>query len=379
LILAVAQILLLLKISIIIVTVYFKTTFNGKAKYYFKTPIDIFFDQLISMDKGEAVMSSSKSTTTDKTARNENLILAGINKVFREAMTCETIEELGVTCLAVAEELTGSHFGFIGERNFRGRMDTLAISNPGWDECVVQGSDKTQIILDMEVRGIWAGPLLDGKSAIINDPPNHPDSVGTPEGHPPLKSLLVVALMDRDTPYGIIAVANKEGGYTSADQKAIESLSVAVVESFRNKRAELELARKSQDILELSTPIIQLWKGIILAPLIGILDSQRTKLFLERFLNYIVEYSAHVALIDITGVPTIDTQTAHNLIEAFISAKLLGAKVVLTGVRPSIAQTMIHLGIDLEGIETKSSLMGGVRIAYKMMGLEVKPMETHEE
>lgn len=304
-------------------------------------------------------MSSSDSNRTENPASKENRILAGINRVFREALTCETEEDLGKTCLAVAEELSESSFGFIGEKNPRGRFDTIAISNPGWDECRIPDSNKTLLINDMEIRGIWSGPLKNGESVIINDPQNHPDSVGLPKGHPPLTAFLGVALIDRDSPFGIIALANKEGGYTPDDQKAVESLSVAVVESFRNKRSELELARQSQDILELSTPIIQLWKGIVLAPLIGTMDSQRTKLFLERFLNMIVEYSAHVALIDITGVPTIDTQTAQNLIEAIISAKLLGAKVVLTGVRPSIAQTLIHLGIDLEGIETRSSLMGG--------------------
>ena len=301
----------------------------------------------------------------------EDLVLDGINRVFRQALLCETEEQLGRTCLAVAEELTGSHFGFIGEINPRGRFDTLAISNPGWDECRLPDSEKTLLINDMEIRGIWAGPLGTGESVIINNPPKHPDSVGIPEGHPPLTAFLGVALMDQDKPYGTIALANKEGGYSQQDKRAIESLSVAIVESFRKKRAEIALARQTQEILELSTPVIRLWKGIILVPLIGTLDSQRTKLFIERFLKMIVEHSSEVALIDITGVPAVDTQTAQNIIEAIISARLLGTQVVLTGVRPSIAQTLIQLGIDLEGIETRSSLEGGVKVAYRMLGLEV--------
>ena len=315
-------------------------------------------------------MNKKKRDTIDN-ADTENHILDGINRVFHQALTCKTESELGRTCLLVAEELTESHFGFIGEINPRGKFDSIAISNPGWDECRIPDSNKTLLINDMEIQGIWAGPLRTGESVIINDPPNHPDSVGIPEGHPPLTSFLGVALMDRDKPYGTVALANKEGGYSQEDRRAVESLSVAIVESFRKKRAELALERQTQEILELSTPVIRLWKGIILVPLIGTLDSQRTKLFIERFLTMIVEHSSEVALIDITGVPAIDTQTAQNIIEAIISARLLGTKVVLTGVRPSIAQTLVHLGIDLEGIETRSSLEGGIKVAYRMLDLEV--------
>jgi len=312
-----------------------------------------------------------KKKKNNDTAHTENSVLDGINRVFRQALTCETEEQLGRTCLSVAEELTGSHFGFIGEINPRGKFDTIAISNPGWDDCRMPDSDKTLLINDMEIRGIWAGPVRTGESVIINDPPSHPDSVGIPEGHPPLTAYMGIALKDLDKPYGTIALANKEGGYSEEDRHAIESLSVAVVESFRKKRAELALARQTREILELSTPVIRLWKSIILVPLIGTLESQRTKLFIDRFLKMIVEHSSEVALIDITGVPAVDTQTAQHIIEAIISARLLGTKVVLTGVRPSIAQTLVQLGIDLEGIETRSSLEGGIKVAYRMLGLEV--------
>jgi anti-anti-sigma regulatory factor len=232
-------------------------------------------------------------------------------------------------------------------------------------------SNKTMMINNMTIRGLWAGPLRTGESVITNDPPNHSDSVGIPEGHPSLTAFLGVALIDRENPFGTIALANKEGGYSEEDKRVVESLSVAVVESFRKKRAELAFARQTREILELSTPIIRLWKGIILAPLIGTLDSQRSKLFIERLLEMIVEYSSEVAIIDITGVPAVDTQTAQNIIEAIIAARLLGTQVVMTGVRPSIAQTLIQLGIDLEGIETRSSLEGGMKVAYGMLGLEV--------
>ncbi len=110
---------------------------------------------------------------------------------------------------------------------------------------------------------------------------------------------------------------------------------------------------------------------MVAAPLIGVLDSQRTQQFMERLLNRIVETNSPVALVDITGVPTIDTQTAQHLIETITAVRLLGAQVVLTGVRPAIAQTLVHLGINLAGIVTRSSLAGGLAVALELLDLQV--------
>ena len=137
------------------------------------------------------------------------------------------------------------------------------------------------------------------------------------------------------------------------------------------KKAEDTIRQQSQEILDLSTPVIQIWEGIVTAPIIGTLDSQRTQIFMERFLEAIVQTKSSIALLDITGVPTVDTQTAQHVIEAMTAAKLLGAKVILTGVRPAIAQTLVHLGIDLTGIETQSSLSAGLSLALDLLGLEV--------
>ena len=169
----------------------------------------------------------------------------------------------------------------------------------------------------------------------------------------------------------MVAMGNKEGGYTPADQEAMEALSVAIVEAMRSKRAEARLAQQTQEILELSTPVMQVWEGVVVAPVIGTLDSQRTQRFMEQLLNAIVDSNAPVALVDITGVPTIDTQTAHHLIETISAARLLGAQVILTGVRPAIAQTLVHLGIELSGIETRASLSAGLSLALQSLGLDV--------
>lgn len=137
------------------------------------------------------------------------------------------------------------------------------------------------------------------------------------------------------------------------------------------KRAEETIARQAQEILEVSTPVVQVWEGVIAAPLIGTLDSQRTEQFTERLLQRIVRTNSPVALIDITGVPTIDTQTAQYLVETMTAVRLLGAQVILTGVRPALAQTLVHLGIDLSHMVTRSSLAAGLRVAFDLLNLKV--------
>ncbi|TAN53140.1 MAG: STAS domain-containing protein, partial [Methylococcaceae bacterium] len=127
------------------------------------------------------------------------------------------------------------------------------------------------------------------------------------------------------------------------------------------------VSKQSEEIMEMSTPILQIWEKIIAAPIIGTLDSQRTQQFMEHLLHKIVETNAHVALVDITGVPQIDTATAQHLIDTINAVKLLGAKVIITGIRPAIAQTLVHLGINLKDISTKPSMSAGLRMAIDML------------
>jgi rsbT co-antagonist protein RsbR len=137
------------------------------------------------------------------------------------------------------------------------------------------------------------------------------------------------------------------------------------------KQAEATIARQAQEIIEVSTPVVQVWEGVIAAPLIGMLDSRRTEQFMERLLQRIVETNSPVALVDITGVPTLDTQTAQHLVETVTAVRMLGAQVVLTGVRPTLAQTLVHLGVDLSNIVTRSSLSAGLRVALEILDLQV--------
>lgn len=141
------------------------------------------------------------------------------------------------------------------------------------------------------------------------------------------------------------------------------------------RQAEEQIKRQAQEIQETATvPVVQVWEGVVLVPIIGTLNSQRTQQLMEKLLHRVTETNSPVALLDITGVPAIDTQTAQHLIETIAAVRLLGAEVVLTGVRPMIAQTLVHLGIDLSNVITRSSLSAGLRLALNRLQLEVAPV-----
>jgi PAS domain S-box-containing protein len=148
-----------------------------------------------------------------------------------------------------------------------------------------------------------------------------------------------------------------------------------VTRDLTERRAiEDRLRKQAQEIMEMATvPIVHIWDGVVLVPLIGTLDSNRAQQLMERLLERIMKTGSPVAVLDITGVPTVDTQTAQHLIETVSAVRLLGAEVILTGVRPVIAQTLVHLGIDLSNIITRSSLMAGLRMALDIMNLAVTP------
>ena len=188
----------------------------------------------------------------------QSAVLNAINRVFRVALTCETEEELARTCLNVAEELTGSRAGFIGEVNQGGRLDTIAISDPGWAACKMPDGKTTRLIRNMELRGIWARVLKDERSLIVNEPASHPDRVGPPEGHPPLTAFLGVPLKQAGRTFGIIALANKELGYDLADQEAMEALSVAVAEALMRKRAEDAQRRRAEELAALQATVLDI-------------------------------------------------------------------------------------------------------------------------
>jgi signal transduction histidine kinase len=169
-------------------------------------------------------------------------LLEAINRVFREELTCESEADVARVCLAVAEELTGSRFGFLGELNEQGRFDTIALSDPGFEACRVPETEAVILIRDMAIRGIWSKPISREASVIVNDPDRDPDRVGVPDGHPPITSFLGVPLKQAERTVGLIALANREGGYDERHQADIEALAAVFAEALYRKRAERRLA-----------------------------------------------------------------------------------------------------------------------------------------
>ncbi|WP_284315928.1 STAS domain-containing protein [Labrys miyagiensis] len=153
----------------------------------------------------------------------------------------------------------------------------------------------------------------------------------------------------------------------------VDELGIYSMEVFQKTREEIIL-RQQQEIAELSTPVVKLWNGIVALPLIGTLDSARTQVVMENLLESIVEQSAEIAIIDITGVPTVDTLVAQHLLKTVAAARLMGADCLISGIRPQIAQTMVHLGVELN-VVSKASLADAFALALQRTGRTVVKMK----
>jgi rsbT co-antagonist protein RsbR len=153
----------------------------------------------------------------------------------------------------------------------------------------------------------------------------------------------------------------------------LDRLGLYTTEVFQRGREQV-IIRQQQELMELSTPVVTLWEGVLALPLIGTLDSARTQVVMESLLQRIVESGASIAIIDITGVPTVDTVTAQHLLKTVAAARLMGADCIISGIRPQIAQTIVHLGVELGSVVTKATLADAFAIALKRVGLSVQKM-----
>jgi len=154
---------------------------------------------------------------------------------------------------------------------------------------------------------------------------------------------------------------------TWSASELLDKLGLYTTEVYQKRREEV-ITRQQQELLELSTPVVKLWDGILALPMIGTLDSARTQIVMESLLQRIVETGADIAIIDITGVPTVDTLTAQHLLKTVTAARLMGADCIISGIRPQIAQTIVHLGVDLGAVITKATLADAFRRALEMRG-----------
>jgi rsbT co-antagonist protein RsbR len=150
----------------------------------------------------------------------------------------------------------------------------------------------------------------------------------------------------------------------------LDRLGLYTTEVYQTGREKV-IVRQQQELMELSTPVVTLWDGVLALPVIGTLDSSRTQVVMESLLQRIVETGAAIAIIDITGVPTVDTLTAQHLLKTVAAARLMGADCIISGIRPQIAQTIVHLGVDLGTVITKATLADAFTIALRQLGLTV--------
>lgn len=157
--------------------------------------------------------------------------------------------------------------------------------------------------------------------------------------------------------------------------RLIDRLGLKTVEAYLQTREDI-IKRQQAELMELSTPVISVWDGVLALPLIGTLDSARTQIAMENLLQEIVEASAEIVIIDITGVPAVDTLVAQHLIKTVTAARLMGVDCIISGIRPQIAQTMVNLGVGFQDIKTKASLSEALREAFKIKGLKVLKAES---
>jgi rsbT co-antagonist protein RsbR len=181
-----------------------------------------------------------------------------------------------------------------------------------------------------------------------------------------LKKAVVKALQDEHA-------NNYEKLYkdSMAINEVIDNLSMLTFETFIKGREEVIL-RQTDEISEISTPVIRVWEGVVALPIIGTLDSARTQIVMENLLQEIVTTGSSIAILDISGVPAVDSLVAQHLIKTVSATRLMGAECIISGIRAEIAQTIVHLGIDLSNIKTKATLASALQLAFMMLNFEVK-------
>ncbi|MFM0378011.1 STAS domain-containing protein [Paraburkholderia strydomiana] len=160
--------------------------------------------------------------------------------------------------------------------------------------------------------------------------------------------------------------------------QTLDSLGLITIEAYQASRQQI-IERQQQELLDLTTPVVRLWDSIVALPLIGTLDSERTQVVMESLLDSIVENEAAIAIIDITGVPTVDTLVAQHLLKTVAAARLMGAECIISGIRPQIAQTIVHLGVDLGDVVTKATLAEALKIALRRVGMTVTKLATAKQ
>jgi rsbT co-antagonist protein RsbR len=192
--------------------------------------------------------------------------------------------------------------------------------------------------------------------------------------------VFVFSLKDAILKTLIIELSNDQQALADAlilINKFLDNLGIATFETFIKGREEVIL-RQTDEISEISTPIIRVWDGILALPIIGTLDSARTQVVMESLLQNIVDTGSTITILDISGVPTVDSLVAQHIIKTVAATRLMGAECIISGIRPEIAQTVVHLGIDLSNIVTKATLASALKYAFAVLRLDVKRIQKEK-
>lgn len=299
-----------------------------------------------------------------------------------EAFLLDDEEEMYHEVLQILLDVFESKFGVMGYIDEDGAYVVPSMTRHIWKECAVE--QKTFVFpRNAWGNSTWPRAIREKRLIYMND-----KSTCTPKGHIRIDRHISAPIIFGPNVVGLFQVANKATDYTPADLGLAKAVGEAIApilaarlerdRAERHRRKALEeiaslneqlrarVAEQSEAILELSTPVIELREQVLLMPLIGVIDTRRAQLLMENLLDAIVNHQARVAIIDVTGVPTVDTSVAQNLISAVAAASMLGAKVLLTGISPDTAQTLVKLGIDLARLNSSGSLKAGVAMAFRL-------------
>jgi rsbT co-antagonist protein RsbR len=258
-------------------------------------------------------------------------------------------------------------------------LEEQAASSTSRPDLITAGElrEQSRQFLALLVEAIQHGDPADVDGAAFDQVRELLDSVSRTrarQGFPPAETAMFVFSLKRPL---LTQVRRHAGGdvealasETWAVTLLLDRLGLYTTAVYQKGREEL-IARQQQEMLELSTPVVQLWQNVLALPLIGTLDSARTQIVMESLLTRIVETGASIAIIDITGVPTVDTLVAQHLLKTVAAARLMGADCIISGIRPQIAQTIVHLGVELGDVITKATLADAFALALQRTGMTV--------